>query len=485
MEWQFRPGRGVQDPRQHQQVPRQGQANGPGDRRAFPQIKPKGPAVGLGGKVQGGPQSPKEPRAEKDQGKAKDKTAAGEAKGGRVDGETWVEVLKRSRARELSRVAREAEAAGGEKVGVEPVAAGPSTVGTKSKKESKQAEVMEVDEEMDPDGYATATDAEGGRPGGGSKAPASKKLEQVQKGLQAIELLRGMDLPGMEQSWEALAKKLQAQEAGWAEESKVQGKGPGAGKGSGGRRPPTDVLLQRSRQKAAKLDKKLQHLQDDEEVLLEVRDEVEKHLGHLREQQREVEMAIDQEEEYRKKLAASLAKSAGVQVVQGSDDSSEADEACSLSGDSGSDAEAGGRRKKRKGPANVPRELQVPTLAKKILKGMRAGASAEAAAVHVALRAWLESAGQKGVLEEGGNTEERPEGPPASTAPGGPCESTKAFLEHLVVETKVQIECGDEAAKAKLEAVQQVMAMVADTKTGPPQPSGEGKGGRSGRSQPY
>ena len=330
--------------------------------------------------------------------------------------------------------------------------------------------------------------------------PASKRLEQVQMGLQAIELLRGMDLPGMAQSWDVLAQKLQVQEAGWAEESGGQGKASGAGKGGGSRRPPTDILLQRSRQKAAKLDRKLQYLQEDEQKLLELKAEVDKHLGHIQEQQKEVEAALDEEEEYRKKLAASLAKSAGVRVVQESDEESAGDDGCSLSGDSGSEGGKGSGRKRRRGPFNVPRELQVPSLAKKLLQGVRAGASAEAAAVHVALRAWLEKAGQKGDLgddgEAGGSrgrggTKTPEAGEATGTVPDdplaggrGPLASTRLTLEQLVEDTKTQIECGDEEAKTRLEAVQHVLPT---SESVPPavSVSSEGKGGRGGRSQPY
>ena len=338
----------------------------------------------------------------------------------------------------------------------------PSTVKETGARHFKVEDVTDMEGVVTEgeEGYATATELEGGNttakakggggpPSGEKKVPVEEQLQQVQEGLAALRTLQKLGLVGDEAELESWAQELKNHEN---DLGKAQGQAAGRGK-EAGQAKPTDILLQRSRQKLAKFHRKKEKLEGEAEELRAVQADICEYLEDLKAQIEETEKKIGEEEESKRALAARLAEEAGVWVRPGKGAAAEDGDSDRESGGSQSAGEGSGdegddddgaerkvkRRRKVKGKA-VPSEMQVPQLAQHLLRQIRPEATKEAAEVHKALGAFLAKGGASGQGKEG-------EGHP---------ESDLTRLLRMELEAKNEVEAGDERAKPKLEAIRQV-----------------------------
>ncbi len=315
------------------------------------------------------------------------------------------------------------------------------------------------------EGYATATELEGGStpakakggggpPSGAKQVPVEEQLQQVQEGLAALRTLQKLGLVGDDAELESWAQELKNHES---DLGKGQGQATGGSKGAvHAQAKPTDILLQRSRQKLAKFHKKKEKLEGEAEELRAVQAEICEYLEELQTQIEETERKIGEEEKSKRALAAQLAEEAGVRVRPARESAAEDGESDPESEGSQSAGEGSGdegdeddgaerkvkRRRKVKGKA-VPKEMQVPQLAQHLLRQIRPEATKEAADVHKALGAFLAKGGAPVQGKEG----------------AGHPESDLTRLLRMELEAKQEVEAGDEQAKPKLEAIRQVIQL--------------------------
>ncbi len=244
---------------------------------------------------------------------------------------------------------------------------------------------------------------------------------------------------------------------------------------------PVEVQLRNLRGRLQRLDKKKGNLEEDRKQLKQVAEEALRQLDHVTERIASIESDIQQGREEAKEIALQLAKETGV-VLSGSERSEDEGEYTGMETEESRDSDDEGRndgnrkRRRRAGAKmvhNVPKEMQVPALAQKLMQGVRAGASKEAKAVHIALVAFLAKAGVKSV--EDPRVAEAPAG--AGTSPleedegTASAESMQKCLALLEADTQKFLLSGDdsEGRKRRMELIMELKGSygAAGSKTNP------------------